>query len=246
MKNLLNDQNTSVKTAALSAISEIEKFENKFKTSEILKIAKEMKSQGKTETLKAALNVLKYKRMDSLLKELYIELLNSSDICIFYLSASKLIENEIFYKEIYDSCLFFMNSRPEQLYNLLIFIYSFVDKIEIKILDFYILKSDENFVKELKIKILLKSFKKANTIDQGEIRKIISKTIVKIDEKTNFKILKTILLNAILFDVFIEKFFINFSNEKIIEDLYKNNTNLISEEWKESISNFLYNSVEDP
>lgn len=238
LKDLLKDKDLQVKTAALNAISIIERHENYFDSKEILKIAKKMNDCSRITGLKAALNVLKYKRLTENSKEFYLTILNSSDICIFYLAASKLIENGLFYKIIYDSSLFFMNSRPEQLYNLLIFIYSFVNKVEVDVNDFIIMKTDPDYIKELKIKIILSSLKnnESHVHSTSKASSLIVERFLRL-AKNNFKLQQFIVYHAISFNIYIEDLFKGYQNEKILKNVI--DLEWISKEYKESISAFL-------
>lgn len=261
LKDLLNDRDMHVKIAALNAIAVIEEFEELFPVWDILKLAKKFNEKGKTSGLRAALDALKHKKLIDSSKELYLELLDSSDVCVFYLAASKLLTDDqinlpassSLYNQIYESCLFFMRIRPEQFFNLLLFIFSFVNNVTIEISDFLVLRSDPVYIKELKIKILLKAMKNLAVEDGESIIKTIKREIKEIHEITSkmklldrtvlfeaFNLAKTIVYNAIYFDVFIDEAFKDFTNEMILEPILNfNPRNGISSKWRESISTFL-------
>lgn len=312
LRELLKDKDQSVKIGALNALASIEKIENVVSNSEIFKIAKSSYDRGLNRVLKAALNVLKYKRLTDQSKDFYLNLLNSNDVCIFYLAASKLLENELFCQKIYESCLCFMGSRPEQHYNILNFILSFINKVEIDPSDFIIFHSEPLFIKKMKLKILFKSISKDILVNQetedvnygdifdhkpyssnGNIKssnklikpedsisnieesnedykessesskisisedlqsesnqnesnlqpdnlnKNLALKIIKREFKNTKELSPFIIYYGIYYNVYLENVFNEFRTEAILSKIVDLNQNLVSYQWKESISDFL-------
>ena len=280
LKELVKDKDIAVKIGALDALAFIEQFENVVSSSEILKLSKSFYDKGFTKALRSALNVLKHKRLTESSRELYIDLLNSNDICIFYLAASKLIENGVMYQTIYDSCLYFMDVRPEQQYNMLSFIFTFVDKVKIDSSDFAIFSSDPCFIKKLKLKILFRAISKKQSLsdeasqetprnnyesqhertdlnvqlkinreENAEMNKVNSTIstqevlaikIIKKELERSKELSQFIIYNAVFFNVYIENALEDFNNESVLDMIVDLDPKMVSEQWKECISDFLF------
>lgn len=159
-KDLLYDAKSTVKAAALRAIGIIDQKDAFFSTKEIVDITNEFLKTGDSAGIRPAVNALKHKKMTVELKDLLLKTLRSNDICIFYHSAAKLLEDctDVSVQEIYELAIGFLNVRVEQQYNLLLFIRTFIDKVQININDFIVFESDPNSIKIAKTTILIRKY----------------------------------------------------------------------------------------
>jgi len=195
LKSLLNDQDDNVVIAALRSIADVEARENIITTSEIIKKLNNFTAKGDPIGMKEALGVLKYKRMTSQMKQILLKLLNNNDIAVFYLAAAKIIENDSqCYQRIYEISKGFFNARPEQLFNILWFVSTFIDKVESRNEDFAILSTDPDYIQDIKILILIK---KHDEFAKEEIQRLLKRKV------RVMKILECLLrCNVINADVF--------------------------------------------
>lgn len=159
LKDLLNDSEDDVAIAAAKSISFIESKEDIVSMEDVCKIVVRFVEKRNYQGIRAALEIGKHKRLTDQARHMLLKLIHCSDICIFYLSSMKLLENDkSLYQLVYDIAMGFMTSRPEQLYNLLVYIDSFFDKVDSDSRDFVILHNDPDYIKDMKIKLLIRKY----------------------------------------------------------------------------------------
>lgn len=171
IKSLLKDRDDRIKITMLNSISSIESTENIIGTMELLQILKYFIYKNNKKGIRAILGVLKYKRLNNLTKDIYNSLKNSSDTCIIYFVYSKLIENDSSLKqEFYHKLRKFFNCSYEQRYNVFAFICNVVNEIQSQSTDFSIFSTDPEYIKFIKIEIMIKKY---DDFCKNEIERLI-------------------------------------------------------------------------
>lgn len=239
LKFLLEDENEDVIISALKAISVIESREHVVDHKLILKIAYNFYERGNNNGLRWALNVLKYIKVDENIYKLIIKTVKSNDIGIFYLSSKKLLEHGENHQMIFNIATEFLNVRPEHLYNLLIFIYSIIENVEIDIFDFFINNSVDE-INILKAKILLKKYNKMSPKDQNIV---LSNILQYINSNEHFteEILKEMIIENNYLPEIVDKVI---PTDLILNCIFKYKKMLNNSKWKKAISSMLFNIKE--
>jgi len=138
LQALLADGAAPVVVSALKAVGTVEAFESIVPAEAVVAVGTGFYRRGDSNGLRYALNILKHKKMNAGIRELVQRSLMSNDIAVFYLSARMLLESGFPAQAVYDTAVGFMNSSPEQLCNLLVFIHSLIEDVECDIFDYFI------------------------------------------------------------------------------------------------------------
>lgn len=233
LKVLLMDPDDSVRVSSLRAIAVIEYHEDIMSSEDVLKIANEFWECGNTNGLRCAIDILRHKKATSETKAFLLRTLKHSDISIFYLSASKIIEDGLFYQEIYDQAVCFMDASTEQLQNLLTFLYSLIGKFTFRYTDFIIRNTDENSIRYLKLKILLRIYN--SSPDQEEyIKKCIFE---ETDQEVLTGIFEFCIKNQIFVDSFVSR---NDLVDIVLSGIYRNLKIMENSRYRQIVEEFLY------
>ncbi|KAM0680633.1 hypothetical protein GINT2_001321 [Glugoides intestinalis] len=243
-RDLLYDTKNGVKAATLRAINIIDQKENFFSAKEIVTITNEFLRTGNSTGIRPALSILKHKKMTMEMKDLLLKTLRSNDICIFYHSAARLLEDcdEVCVQEIYELAIGFLNVRVEQQHNLLLFIRTFVDKIQINVNDFILFETDPNSIKIAKMAILIRKYTQLDDISKEIVLERTLGVFCDQDPEIYRSLLVFFIRNGDyssgLFKLFVSKH----NNEDIfITAIDENKEYIKNSVWKAAISEVLLN-----
>lgn len=247
LRLLLKDSENIVKCAALRAIYIIESQTQILTTEETIKTAFKFFKNGDSAGLRFTLSILKRKPLDKEMLNLLRKTVRSNDICVFYLSAWKILEGGKtgLEQEIYESAIEFMNVREEQQQNLLLFILSFLDLVKIDPKDFLIFSNDSDLIKMIKIDILIRKYKEFNEEEKEEV---LAWTLGLLNENNSEYALK--VLTSLIDSDFLNEELINvvlnqpISNDQLILLIKEKKDIIKGTKWREIVSKILFDTKE--
>lgn len=258
LAELLSDSCDQVVISALKAVGTIEAAEPIIASEDIVTLAIKFYEKGESTGLRYALNILKYKQMNDPIRKLISNTFMSNDIAVFYLSAKMLLDDGFCRQKVYEMAIGFMNTRPEQLCNLLLFIHSFIDQVNCDINDFlirsfkccddplkfcnYELLSSNSYhhvdiIHKINIVKIMIIGKKYNTLAEKEQR-LIEDNLIKIVEHVSClrdKIFEILLTNKAYIPAVIDRIT---PSDRVLWYI-QNNKSLIAPVWTNAVSDLL-------
>lgn len=236
LKNLLCDSEGDVAIAAATSISVIESKESFVSEEEVYRAMDTFVEKRNCQGVRAVLGICRHKKLTDKARNTMVKLLHCGDICVFYLSSKKLLEHDqSLYQEVYDIAMGFMECRAEQLYNLLVYMDSFFDKVVSNSSDFVILNNDPDYIKDMKIRLLMQKYDRTA---ESEIKRLV---------RRRERVIK-ILECALKFNVVVNDIFMHISpdhHDRSLEIIYeyytraRESTSLDGSLWNEMIGEYL-------